>query len=55
MNNKMICIKPIVETIGGNMMNVITISSGRHEIEKSKVVWIVARQHPGETIGSFMV
>lgn len=50
----MISIKPLVETIGGNKINVVTVSCGQKEIENCKVVWVIARQHPGETIGSFM-
>lgn len=36
-------------------MNILTISTGRDAGRHCKVVWILARQHPVETTGSYMV
>jgi cytosolic carboxypeptidase protein 2/3 len=48
-------IKKLCETPAKNTVNLISISTGRRAIQDTKVVWILARQHPVETTSSFMV
>ena len=48
-------IKLLCETVGKNAVNLISISTGKQAIKDSKIVWILARQHPVETTSSFMV
>jgi murein tripeptide amidase MpaA len=50
-----ISIKKLCETVGKNAINLITISTGKQVIKESKIIWILARQHPVETTSSFMV
>jgi len=52
---KCFSVKTICETFGKNKVNLITISTGQKSIEDCKVVWVLARQHPSETTGSYMV
>ena len=33
----------------------MTISAGEKQLSDSKIVWILARQHPGETTSSYIV
>jgi murein tripeptide amidase MpaA len=33
----------------------ISISSGKQAVKDSKIIWIIARQHPVETTSSYMV
>lgn len=33
----------------------VTIGTGVKPVEECKVVWVLARQHPAETTGSYMV
>jgi hypothetical protein len=39
-------IKKICETVGKNTVNLITISTGKQAVKDSKIIWILARQHP---------
>jgi len=39
-------IKKICETPSKNTVNLISISTGRRAIQETKVVWVLARQHP---------
>lgn len=59
MSNKLLSnyvnIKSAVETVGGNYINVVTIGTGKSSLKDSGVVWVLGRQHPGETTGSFMI
>lgn len=48
-------IKKICETPAKNTINLISISTGKKSIQDTKVIWILARQHPVETTSSFMV
>lgn len=48
-------IKLLCETVGKNAVNLISISTGQQAIKDSKIVWILARQHPVETTSSYMV
>lgn len=52
---KCFSVKTICETFGKNKVNLITVSTGQKSIEDCKVVWVLARQHPSETTGSYMV
>jgi hypothetical protein len=40
-------IKKLCETAAKNTINVITISTGKQSVRDSKIIWILARQHPG--------
>ena len=48
-------IKKLCETVGKNVINLISISTGKQTLKDSKIIWIVARQHPVETTSSFMI
>lgn len=50
-----ISIKKLCDSIGKNAINLITISTGKQSIKDSKIIWILARQHPVETTSSYMV
>ncbi len=52
---KCFSIKTVCETMGKNKVNLVTVSTGQRSIEECKVVWVLARQHPAETTGSYMV
>ena len=51
----LVTVKKVCESIGNNAINLITISTGKNIAKDSKVVWILARQHPVETTSSYMV
>jgi hypothetical protein len=55
MDKNCICIKRICETVGKNSVNIVTVSNGRRSIKDCRVVWVIGRQHPGETSSSYMV
>jgi hypothetical protein len=40
-------IKKLCETAAKNTINIITISTGKQTAKDSKIIWILARQHPG--------
>lgn len=42
------------DTLGGNRVDIISITSKSYNKNK-KVVWIFARQHPGEITSSFVI
>lgn len=52
---KCFSVKTLCETLGKNKVNLVTIGTGVKPVEECKVVWILARQHPAETTGSYMV
>lgn len=39
-------IKKLCETVGKNVINLISISTGKQTLKDCKIIWIVARQHP---------
>ena len=47
--------KSLGRTVGGNEVNVFQISSPETGGQKKRAVWVMARQHPGETTASFML
>lgn len=46
--------KAIATTLGGNDVNLLQISSP-DVVSGKKIIWVLGRQHPGETTGSFMM
>ena len=48
-------IKKLCETVGKNTINLVSISTGKQTLKDSKIIWIIARQHPVETTSSYMV
>ena len=55
--NRCLAIKSVAETVGGNPVNILTVSTGKSYVDDkdTKIVWILARQHPSETTSSFMI
>lgn len=53
--SKIVSIKPVTETIGKNPVSIVTVSSGEQQIAESKVIWVIGRQHPGETTSNFFI
>lgn len=53
--DSVISVKSVVETVGRNSVNVVTIGTGRKPIQDCAVAWVLGRQHPGETTSSFMI
>jgi cytosolic carboxypeptidase protein 2/3 len=47
-------VKKLCESAGKNTLNLVSISTGKSVPSGNKVVWVLARQHPGETTSSFM-
>lgn len=45
-NSNFLSIKLLSETVAKNAVNLISISTGKQAIKDSKIVWILARQHP---------
>lgn len=48
-------IRMLSETVGKNVVNLISISAGKKAVKESKIVWILGRQHPVETTSSYMI
>ena len=48
-------VKSLGRTVGGNEVNLFQVSSPEIGGHRKKSVWIMARQHPGETTASFML
>jgi len=50
-----VSVKTVTETVGRNSITVVTVGTGKKLIKDCSVVWILGRQHPGETTSSYMV
>lgn len=42
-----VSLKMLGETVGRNIVSVLTIGSGKKQLKDCKIVWIFGRQHPG--------
>ena len=51
--NLLMNLSTLGESIAGNRVDMVTIT-GKGSSKSKKVVWIIARQHPGEVTGSFV-
>lgn len=50
-----VTLKNMGRTVGKNRIDLLSITSKRNSSKQKKVVWIIARQHPGEITSSFVV
>lgn len=48
-------IKNLGRTVGKNRIDLLTITARKNNIKEKRIVWILARQHPGEVTSSFVV
>lgn len=53
--HKLIKLKNVGITLGANEVDLLEITNTEFVNKNKKSVWIIARQHPGETTSGFMV